>query len=77
MLWTRRSEMLHMLIRQSHPEARQKRPRKFYAMIVKVFTLARVAKLADARALKSVLCGCSKTQEKARTCNLKSLRVGL
>ncbi len=27
--------------------------RKFYAMIVKVFTLARVAKLADARDLKS------------------------
>ncbi|PYX04910.1 MAG: hypothetical protein DMG88_23165 [Acidobacteria bacterium] len=53
MLWTTGSQMLLMLIRQSHPEARQKRPRKFYAMIVKVFTLARVAKLADARDLKS------------------------
>src|SRR5213595_34701 len=35
------------------PKRSPRRLRKFYAMIVKVFTLARVAKLADARDLKS------------------------
>jgi|SRR6266550_95510 len=34
------------------PKRSPRRLRKFYAMIVKVFTLARVAKLADARDLK-------------------------
>ena len=35
------------------PKRFPRRLRKFYAIIVKVFTLARVAKLADARDLKS------------------------
>ena len=35
------------------PKRSPRRLRKFYAIIVKVFTLARVAKLADARDLKS------------------------
>src|SRR5437588_12411211 len=35
------------------PKRSPRRLRKFYAMVVKVFTLARVAKLADARDLKS------------------------
>src|SRR5438128_12457337 len=51
------------------PKRSPRRLRKFYAMIVKVFTLARVAKLADARDLKSDLNNCTETHVRATACN--------